>query len=69
MRNFRCCLCGNEFSGFGNNPEGAAYKDENGDVVMPTFKSDDRCCDLCDSMYVIPGRLYRLSLARQGRTE
>ena len=34
MNAFKCCLCGCEFQGYGNNPQGAAYKNENGEVVI-----------------------------------
>ena len=64
MKTFKCCLCGNLFEGYGNNPQGAAYKDENGKIVFPEFKDNDRCCDMCDSIYVISGRLYRLAKIR-----
>ncbi len=60
-----CCICGKEIKKegcpgyFGNNPEGAAWKTPDGEIVEPTFKEDDRCCDECDNRYVIPGRIYR----------
>ena len=38
-----CCICGNEFEGFGNNPE--------------PVKSEGRCCDKCNQEVVIPARL------------
>lgn len=41
-----CCLCGNEFIGFGNNPEPLM---ENSD--------ENRCCDECNESKVIPERL------------
>lgn len=65
-----CCICGNEIKKegcpnyFGNNPEGAMWKNESGQVCAPTFKVDDRCCDECDSRYVIPGRLFKLRQMR-----
>ena len=65
MAKFKCCLCGGLFDGYGNNPQGAAYKDENGEIVFPDFKDNDRCCDMCDSTYVIPGRLYKLAKIRE----
>ena len=39
----KCCICGMEFNGFGNNPE----------PIMSGC-----CCDDCNSRYVIPARLY-----------
>ena len=44
----KCCICGREFLGFGNNP--APYK-ENG-----------RCCNRCNYDYVIPSRMYLMGL-------
>lgn len=55
-----CCICGKLIKGFGNNPEGAVWKNGYGEIEMPEFKSDDRCCDECNENFVIPGRLYRL---------
>lgn len=40
-----CCICGEVFTGFGNNP-------------YPVVKDEDaRCCDNCNAMYVIPRRI------------
>lgn len=55
-----CCICGRLFNDYGNNPDGAMWKDEDGNIVDPEFNEDDRCCDDCNSRYVIPGRMYRL---------
>ena len=44
-KHFICCICGREFAGFGNNP----YPVDNA--------PDHRCCDDCNSEYVIPARL------------
>ena len=38
-----CCICGKKFKGWGNNP-------------IPV-KASGRCCDQCDSDYVIPARI------------
>ena len=59
MEKFTYCICGQVFEGFGNNPDGAVWRD--GDkIVMPEFDEDERCCNDCNSLFVIPGRLYRL---------
>lgn len=50
----KCCICGREFIGWGNNPD--PITDENGDL----FPEDARCCDDCNSIYVIPARLVEL---------
>lgn len=40
-----CCICGNPFIGFGNNP-------------YPVVKDAvSVCCDICNSKVVIPARL------------
>lgn len=59
--NHVCCICGKTFTGYGNNPEGAVWKNEKGEIIKPTFGSNDRCCDDCNSKYVIPGRIYLMS--------
>lgn len=41
----RCNLCGNKIFDYGNNPYPLMMND------------DDRCCDLCNSKYVIPARI------------
>lgn len=38
-----CCICGSEFTGYGNNPY--------------PYKEDGRCCSDCNIRYVIPARL------------
>lgn len=61
-----CCICGKEIkkegcpSYFGNNPDGAMWKDKDGKLVEGKFQLEDRCCDECDNKYVIPGRIYKL---------
>ena len=57
-----CCICGKEFTGWGNNPWGALDKD--GKVIQ--WKNDDVCCDDCDSTYVISGRIYLHAQALKG---
>lgn len=64
-KEFVCCICGTKCSGWGNNPQGAAWKNENGQVEIPTYNENERCCDDCNSRYVIPGRLYQMSKNRQ----
>lgn len=44
----RCCICGKKIVGYGNNP-------------YPVVDDDEaRCCDECNSNYVIVARLARL---------
>lgn len=63
---FTCCICGALEAGFGNNPDGAMWLDEaTKEPVIGKFGPNDRCCDLCDQKYVIPGRIYQLQKARQ----
>lgn len=41
---FTCSICGDKFIGWGNNP-------------WPiTLGEDDKCCDMCNSVFVIPAR-------------
>lgn len=51
-----CCICGCEIRSFGNNPYGAMWKNEEGEFVRFIPKPGDRCCDECNTRYVIPGR-------------
>lgn len=44
-----CCICGEEFEGFGNNPY-PVNKDENA-----------RCCDVCNDIVIIPARIEALN--------
>ena len=62
---FTCCICGKECKGFGNNPDGAVWKDESGKIVFPKFKANDRCCDECNDNYVIVGRMYSFALKKK----
>ena len=42
---FKCCICGGTFKGYGNNP-------------WPVVNDEDaRCCDLCNSLEVVPARI------------
>lgn len=55
-----CCFCGKIIEGWGNNPDGAMWKDENGNIVEYEYKDGDTCCDECNGRYVIVGRIYKL---------
>ena len=50
-----CCICQKEFIGWGNNPQGAV--DTSKQLIR--WDSEDRCCDECNTTYVLPGRMYR----------
>lgn len=41
-----CCICGKEFEGFGNDPY--------------PVKQTGRCCNDCNTMYVVEARLDKL---------
>ena len=43
----KCCICGNEFDGWGNNPFPIKYEGE--------------CCRDCNFTYVLPARIERLN--------
>ncbi len=49
QKTYKCCICGNEFVGFGNNPYPLCHKDD----------YESRCCDECDNL-VINARMWRL---------
>lgn len=68
-KKYVCCLCGGNFTGYGNNPDGAVYKRWDGEIIMPEFKPDDRCCDSCNDKFVIPGRMYRMAKAEEERED
>ena len=63
----KCCICGKEIKGFGNNAEGAVWKTHDGKIEMPEFNEDDRCCDECNGAFVIPGRMYRMAKAKANK--
>ena len=42
----KCCICGRQFSGDGNNPAPVEHA------------NDDVCCDACNTDVVIPLRLF-----------
>lgn len=44
-RQFKCCLCGAHWIGWGNNPDPLLHK------------PNERCCDFCNQSKVIPARL------------
>ena len=58
----KCCICGDEFTGWGNNPEpvigtinmhsGEEILDDNGEPLS--------CCDGCNSSKVIPARMQEM---------
>ena len=43
----KCCLCGIKFEGYGNNPY----------PLCDVNDYDSRCCNECNSKYVIPSRI------------
>lgn len=42
----KCCICGEEFLGYGNNP-------------WP-LRDEGRCCDMCAKLIVLPSRVLQL---------
>lgn len=45
---YTCCICGEEFEGYGNNPA--------------PVKESGKCCDACNRKFVIPARLSNLDI-------
>ena len=43
----KCCICGKEIPNYGNNP-------------YPFGDNEDRCCDACNSLFVIPARIIKM---------
>lgn len=53
---FKCCICGYTFEGYGNNP-------------WPVVEREGaRCCDFCNENAVIPERILRI-MEKRGGTE
>ena len=51
---YKCCICGDKFVGFGNNP-------------WPiTDDVNARCCDGCNETEVIPARILQIMENRRG---
>jgi hypothetical protein len=46
MEKFKCCLCGKEVEGYGNDPS-----------PIETQNEDDQCCDECNLTKVVPTRI------------
>ena len=46
-----CCICGEPIEGYGNNPR--------------PYKHEGRCCDACNSKFVIPARLAELNNSKE----
>ena len=44
---YTCCICGDEFEGYGNNPA--------------PYKESGKCCDACNRKFVIPARLSQMA--------
>ena len=53
----KCCICGKDLpeGTFGNNPYGAL----NTEKKIIVWDEDERCCDECNTKYVLPGRMYK----------
>lgn len=43
---YTCCICGDDFEGYGNNPA--------------PYKESGKCCDACNRKFIIPARLSQL---------
>jgi DNA-binding protein YbaB len=44
---YTCCICGDDFEGYGNNPA--------------PYKESGKCCDACNRKFVIPARLAQVA--------
>ena len=50
----KCCICGCEFTGWGNNP-------------WPV-KEEGVCCDVCNDTKVVPSRLRQMYLTTNSKS-
>lgn len=46
MKKYKCCLCGIECEGYGNDPH-----------PIKTESKNDECCDECNLTKVVPARI------------
>jgi hypothetical protein len=44
---YTCCICGDDFEGYGNNPA--------------PYKETGKCCDACNRKFVIPARIAQIA--------
>jgi len=52
-----CCICKSEFpDGYGNNPHPVKEDIKGNKINYMLYSSTERCCDLCNTNYVIPAR-------------
>lgn len=49
-----CCICKQKIEGHGHNPD-----------PFPTEWKEQRCCDICNELLVIPARLEKLSKEKE----
>jgi len=56
MTKYKCCLCGEEYEGYGNNPA---------PLMKDTDKKPNRCCDKCNYEKVLPERIKRAMEVRK----
>lgn len=56
IRYFGCCLCGDFFEGYGNNPDPVKNTDDE------YFDDEEECCNNCNSLFVIPARMGEMGL-------
>ncbi len=53
-----CCICKSEFAdGYGNNPHPVKEDIKGNKINYMLYSSTERCCDLCNTNYVIPARI------------
>lgn len=56
MKHMNCCICGKDMEGYANNPQGALNKDAQ-EII---WNENDRCCNECNTKFVIPGRIAKI---------
>jgi len=57
----KCCICGDEFTGWGNNPEPVVQVMTNDlEEILDDNGEPLSCCDECNSSRVIPARMQEM---------
>ena len=55
---YKCCICGGEFTGWGNNPEPVVQvMTEDFEEILDDNGKALSCCNGCNSSRVIPARM------------
>ena len=67
VEKFKCCICHKDTEGWGNNPEPLGKTTKDGMILADDNGMPIRCCDVCNSSFVIPARLKKLIKINGGK--